>query len=173
MADLLVRLFDLPKLDPLIELLKADGIIIRRPHPAETGEITSWVEQHFHAKWADECRAALQHRPPTCFIATQIQPIANPDDDPYNLPPEKLLGVACYDIVARGMFGPEAVHPDYRGRQIGKAMLLAALHEMAAVGYAYAVIAWAGPVAFYQKTVGATIIENSEPGIFRGPLIGK
>ncbi len=39
-------------------------------------------------------------------------------------------------------------------------------------GYAYAVIGWAGPTEFYEKTVGATIIEGSEPGIFRGPLKG-
>jgi hypothetical protein len=39
-----------------------------------------------------------------------------------------------------------------------------------AQGYAYAIIGWAGPVAFFQKTVGATVIADSEPGSFRGML---
>ena len=37
------------------------------------------------------------------------------------------------------------------------------LREM---GYVYAIIGAAGPVRFYQKTVGAIIIPDSEPGIY-------
>jgi hypothetical protein len=43
---------------------------------------------------------------------------------------------------------------------------------MKAEGYAYAVIGWAGPQEFYARLVGATVIEGSEPGIYRGPLTG-
>jgi len=43
---------------------------------------------------------------------------------------------------------------------------------MAADGYEYAVIGWAGPTEFYKKTVGAILIEESEPGIIRGRLKG-
>jgi hypothetical protein len=43
---------------------------------------------------------------------------------------------------------------------------------MATERYAYAVIGWAGSPEFYQKAVGAILIENSEPGIFRGELVG-
>ena len=70
------------------------------------------------------------------------------------------------------MFGPAGVREDYRGRAIGKALLLTTLHAMAAQRYAYAVIGWAGPVEFYMKTVGAILIEGSEPSIFRGLLQG-
>jgi hypothetical protein len=38
--------------------------------------------------------------------------------------------------------------------------------------YAYAIIGWAGPVEWYRKVVGATIIPDSEPGPFRGKLVG-
>jgi hypothetical protein len=38
-------------------------------------------------------------------------------------------------------------------------------------GYAYAQIGWAGPTKFYEKIVGATIIEGSEPGGYRGKLV--
>ncbi len=171
MADMLVRLYSLPPITPLQEKLQSDGIILRRAHPSETGIIVHWVRQHFHEKWAEECRGSLENRPVTCFIATELRPVQAPNDDLYNLPPEKLIGFACYDTIAKGMFGPEGVHPDYQGRKIGKGLLLACMHSMANEGYAYAVIGWAGPTEFYKSAVGATIIDNSEPGIFRGPLV--
>jgi GNAT superfamily N-acetyltransferase len=173
MTDMLVRLFSLPEIAPHQQALEAKGFILRRAHPAESDTIVPWVEHHFNPKWAAECRGALHHRPTTCFIAVQPQPLPSPDEDPYNnLPPEQLVGFACYHIVAKGMFGPEGVHLGHRGQGIGRGLLLACLHAMARDGYAYAVIAWAGPTGFYQKMVGATLIEDSEPGIFRGPLLG-
>lgn len=173
MVDLLVRLYSLPEIVPLTEILRDEGVLIRKAHPAETDVIVPWVSCHFNEKWADECQGALENRPSTCFIATKLLPVPEPDDYAYNLPPERLVGFACYDIVAKGIFGPEGVHPDFRNQGIGKALLLACLHAMADDGYAYAVIAWAGPIDFYEKVVGATPIEGSEPGIFRGPLIGE
>ena len=172
MVDMLARLYSLPAVSPLQDKLQADGIIIRRPHPADVDALVTWVELHFNERWAAECRATLDHRPPTCFIATTLQPIPKPDNDPYNLPPEKLLGFACYDTVAKGMFGPVGVHPNFRGRAIGTVLLVTCLHAMADDGYGYAVIPWVSTTEFYERTVGATVIEGSEPGVFRGPLIG-
>jgi predicted N-acetyltransferase YhbS len=74
--------------------------------------------------------------------------------------------------VDKNNFGPMGVQEEYRQRGIGRALLLTSLHAMAAERYAYAIIAWAGSLEFYKKTVGATLIENSEPGIFRGELVG-
>jgi predicted N-acetyltransferase YhbS len=93
-----------------------------------------------------------------------------PAGNPYDLPPEVLLGFACYDVASKGMFGPIGVREDYWRRGIGKALLLTCLHAMAMEGYAYAVIGSAGPAEFYAKTVGATVIAGSEPGISRGRL---
>ncbi len=171
MTDLLVRLYNLPKAHPVLEELSSQNITIRRAHPAEAEAIVPWVRQHFNPKWAAECQASLEHRPTTCYLATEILPLPAPADSPYDLPPERLIGFACYDTVALGMFGPEAVLPQDRGRGIGKALLLACMHAMADTGYAYAIIAWAGPTDFYRKVVGATPISNSEPGIFRGPVV--
>ena len=81
-----------------------------------------------------------------------------------------LVGFACYDATIRGFFGPTGVHEAQRGRGLGKALLFAALHTMWEVGYAYAVIGSAGPTEFYAKAVGATPIEGSTPGIYRGLL---
>lgn len=173
MTDLLVRLYNLPPLHPEVAALSNHKISIRRADPAEAEEIVPWVRQHFTAKWAAECQASLAHRPTTCYLATEILPLPEPVKYPYDLPPERMIGFACYDIVARGMFGPEAVLPQDRGRGIGKALLLACMHAMADAGYAYAVIAWAGPIDFYRKVVGAIPIPDSEPGIFHGPLVSE
>ena len=38
------------------------------------------------------------------------------------------------------------------------------------MGYGYAIIGDVGPSAFYEKSVGATVIPDSEPGVYRGML---
>jgi hypothetical protein len=52
----------------------------------------------------------------------------------------------------------------------GKGLLLASLHAMHDQGYGYAIIGSAGPKEYYSKLVGATIIEGSSPGIYKGLL---
>jgi hypothetical protein len=34
------------------------------------------------------------------------------------------------------------------------------------MGYVYGIIGRAGPIEFYQKTVGAIVIPDSDPGIY-------
>ncbi len=48
-----------------------------------------------------------------------------------------------------------------RGRGIGSALLLTALKAMAAEGYAYAIIGYVSSTSFYERAVGATVIEDS------------
>lgn len=81
-----------------------------------------------------------------------------------------MIGFACHDATCRNVFGPCGVSEACRGRGIGKALLWTALRAMAEQGYAYAVIGWVSSVEFYAKAVNATVIENSEPGLFRGML---
>jgi len=169
MADMLVKLYTLPEITPVLDDLKKIGIEIRRAVPSDKHTIVNWVHQHFQEMWANECEITLEQRPVTCYLAVEKQP-AQPNADPYALPPEVIVGFACYDAVRKGMFGPEGVRDDYRGRGIGRGLLLACLHSMRAERYAYAVIGWAGPVDFYKRTVGATVIDDSEPGVFSGPL---
>lgn len=169
MADMLVKLYTLPDLGPLLAELKAAGIEIRPADPVEKHAVSNWARRRFQEAWALGCEVALEQRPPTCFIAVQKDQSHLPSG-PYDQPPEILLGFACYDVDTRGMFGPLAVQEDQRGRGIGRALLLACLHAMRADRYAYAVIGWAGPTEFYAQAVGATLIPDSEPGIFRGKL---
>ncbi|MBF6614419.1 MAG: GNAT family N-acetyltransferase [Chloroflexi bacterium] len=171
MSDMLVKLYNLPEAAPLLARLKAEGIEVRRAHPVEKHVIAGWVRRYFSEDWAAGCEMSLEQRPATCYIAVEKGPAPEVSTNGYSLPDEKLLGFACYDVSARGMFGPLGVREDYRGRGIGEALLLSCLHSMLAEGYAYAVIGWVGPTEFYAKTVGATIIEGSTPGIYKGPLV--
>jgi GNAT superfamily N-acetyltransferase len=168
MPDMLVKLYTLPVLGPALAEQVQHGIEIRRPNPTEAKFLSNWVRTGFEEDWALGCEFALRSWPPTCFIAVKK---VNPAAQGYQMSPETLMGFACYDVSARGMFGPLGVAPDCQGQGIGKALLLACLHAMANEGYAYAVIGWAGPLEFYARTVGATVIQGSEPGIYRGPLV--
>ncbi|MFY8092015.1 MAG: GNAT family N-acetyltransferase [Niveispirillum sp.] len=150
--DLLVKLYSLPPgPDPL-----PAGATLRRALAPEAPQILPWIEQRFGAGWRAEAAVALSACPARIHIAH--------DDG------GALLGFACHDVTARGLFGPTGVEERARGTGLGKSLLLASLRAMAADGYAYAVIGGAGPVEFYRKAVGAIPIEGSEPGLYRGML---
>jgi GNAT superfamily N-acetyltransferase len=170
MSDMLVKLYDLPEMAHWTEKMRAQNIQIRLAEPPEFPLVIAWVREHFSDRWALEVEAALRTEPVTCYLATEVAP-RTAGNNPYEQPPELMVGFAAYDVVARNLFGPTGVREDYRGRGIGTALLLACLHAMKAQRYAYAIIAWAGPTTFYAKTVGATLIEGSEPGVFRGRLV--
>ena len=155
MPDLLVKLYELPPLEPALQRIRERGFEVRRAKVPERRIVVSWVAQHFGDAWASECETAFSRVPVSCFLAIQQQ---------------QIVGFACYDVTMKGFFGPTGVLPEYQGQGLGTALLLAALHALAAEGYAYAIIGGVGPVEFYQKTVGATLIEGSDPGIYRGLL---
>jgi len=48
--------------------------------------------------------------------------------------------------------------------------LIASLWGLRELGYVYAIIGRAGPVEFYEKTVGAIVIPDSDPGIYTNLL---
>ena len=155
MSDMLVKLYDLPALMPQLENLKNKGIIIRTAMSYEKHNIVAWVQNTFGNEWAGECDVAFSNHPISCYIATENG---------------EIIGFACYDCTSKNFFGPTGVAENARGRGIGKALLLACLHTIANNGYAYAIIGGVGPVEFYAKTVGATEIEDSSPGIYRNRL---
>jgi GNAT superfamily N-acetyltransferase len=132
---------------------------VRRAAAAERGAVVEWVRTHGSPGWASECEAAFARQPIACFVAVE------------GAKKDHLAGVACYESTARGFFGPELVHPDRRGKGIGKALLLSALHAMRAEGYAYAIIGWASSIDFYRRAVGAIVIEGSDPSIYPPKLL--
>ena len=170
MPDMLVRLYALPPLAPHLERLRQERLEVRRARPDEARLVAGWAAREFAPRWGDECAACFALQPVSCHVAVELQGERPAAGGGYDLPRETLCGFACHDVVARGMFGPTGVAEPWRGRGLGTALLLAALHDMAACGYGYAVIARVGPVDFYQRAVGATVIAGSEPGVYRGRL---
>jgi GNAT superfamily N-acetyltransferase len=169
-----VKLYNLPDAEPYLRKLHEQNLYTRQARPGEQRTIANWViRQQFPEEWAVGCEWAIARDPISCYIAVEQEASFVLTSDPYHLPQEKLVGFACYDAASKGMFGAMGVQKDYRGRGIGRALLLISLQAMAAERYAYAIIGWAGSFEFYQKTVGATLIEDSEPGIFRGKLVGE
>lgn len=152
-ADILVRLYALPALD--LASLDGSGVVVRRPIAPERHVVVDWVARTFEPGWASEVEVAFANHPPSCFVAVDDQAI---------------LGFACFDATARGLFGPTGVAESARGRGLGGALLLASLHAMRELGYAYAVIGAAGPIEFYRRLVGGLVIPNSWPGLYRGLL---
>ncbi|MEM7345972.1 MAG: GNAT family N-acetyltransferase [Chloroflexota bacterium] len=155
MPDMLVKLYDLPPLEPLVTQQKNHGVDIRRALAVEKHQILDWVTTHFDKNWASECDIAFTRQPIACYIAVDQG---------------ELVGFACHDAAYKNFFGPTGVSEKDRGRGIGRVLLLACLHAMAAQGYGYAIIGWVGPAEFYRNAVGATIIEGSEPGVYQGLL---
>ena len=154
-ADLLVKLYELPDLSPVLAKQAEAGITIRHAIPPEAHVVVDWVREKFGKPWASETQVAFSHQPVSCFVAVEDG---------------NLTGFACYNATYKGFFGPTGVDESSRGRGTGHALLLACLHAMYAEGFGYAIIGAAGPVDFYAKTVGATIIEGSWPGIYKGML---
>lgn len=157
MTDMLVKLYDLPDLAPALARCADANVTIRRAYAIESSVLQKWIAEHFSQGWVNECAASLMRLPVACFVAIE-------GDD-------TLLGFACYDVPGKGIFGPTGVHEAARGKGVGAALLLATLHDMRAQGYVYAVIGWTGPQEFYAKIVGATVIEDSRPGMYRGLIM--
>lgn len=155
MSDMLVKLYQLPELEPVIKQLADNGIEIRRAIAPEKHVVVDWVRQHFNEGWASECEVAFANQPVSCYIAVKQG---------------ALIGFACYESTCKNFFGPTGVSMDKRKLGAGKGLLLACLHAMKALGYGYAVIGNAGPKEYYSRTVGATVIEDSTPGIYKGML---
>jgi len=154
MADMLVKLYDLPGLEGAVAAASAQGVTIRRAIAPEKPRVLAWMQANFPA-WAAEAEAAFGRVPVSCFLA-----VRGPS----------LLGFACYDATCRNFFGPTAVLEAERRRGLGRALLLAALHAQREQGYAYSIIGGVGPADYYAKAVGAVPIEGSTPGIYSGML---
>lgn len=150
MGDMLVKLYALPDAAPAMARVRAAGYDIKRPLPPERRALVRWVESHFGERWAGEAETAFSRRPVACHVAVDRA--------------GDLCGFACHDVTFRGFFGPAGVPEALRGRGLGTALLLAALHSLAGAGYAYAVVGGSGNDEFYTKAAGAVPIANSDPG---------
>ncbi len=152
MSDWLVKLYDLPAESPTA----ADATTrVRKPLGAEHTLLVDWVSTAFGPAWASELAVALANRPVSAFLAQRGA---------------EVVGFACYDATARGLFGPIGVADDARGLGIGARLLSAALNDMRSAGYCYAVVGGVGPGEFFQRVAGAVEIPGSSPGPYAGML---
>ena len=154
MGDMLVKLWQLPPLDPAIEDAYARGVIVRRALAPEKPLVLAFLRAHWPA-WEAEGDVAFARMPVACFVAARG---------------DALVGFACHDAIAPDFFGPTGVLDADRGQGIGYALALAAMHALKAQGYAYAIVGGVGPAAFYEKAFGAVAIPGSTPGIYAGML---
>lgn len=77
------------------------------------------------------------------------------------------MGFACYESTAKNFFGPTGTLESERGKGIGKVLLIKSLESLRELGYVYAIIGGVGPAEFYEKAVGAKIIDGSEISIYQ------
>ncbi len=68
-----------------------------------------------------------------------------------------IVAFCCWDGARTGWLGPVGVRPAAIGAGRGRAVLIAALHRMRAVGRERVEIGWVGPIRPYAETVGAVI----------------
>ncbi len=52
MPDMLVKLYELPPLQPAIDAISAHGVTMRRAIAPEKHIILAWIRQHFSEFWA-------------------------------------------------------------------------------------------------------------------------
>ena len=143
MPDMLCSLVRLPPIEPVLASLRNKGITLRRPNPWAQSKLSAFIKKHFSENWAEETSVAFVNKPISCFVA---------------LHEDQIVGFGAYECTRRNFFGPTGVDETYRGKGIGKALLLACLCGLQDLGYVYAIIGGAGPVAFYEKAVGAVPI---------------
>ncbi|NVJ86324.1 MAG: GNAT family N-acetyltransferase [Algoriphagus sp.] len=153
MKDMLVRLLELPDVSDLQKrLFEKDKVVFRRAIAPEKHLVSEWVLEQFGEYWKSEVEVAFSRQPITCWIAQREN---------------QILGFACYESTARNFFGPTGTKETERGKGIGKVLLIKSLESLREMGYAYAIIGGVGPAEFYEKAVGAQIIEGSEVSIYK------
>ena len=155
MPDMLVNLLKLPPLESALEDMKRARIVIRRAQPFEITPLRSFIEKNFSLSWADEISVGFASKPISVYIG---------------ISEKEIVGFAGYECTRRGFFGPTGVSETMRGHGIGTALLVACLWGLREMGYVYGIIGSVGPVEFYEKAVGATVIPHSDPGIYTDPL---
>lgn len=154
MADMLVKLFNIPDSYGIEEKLLGEGIRIKKALAPDRRKIIDFSKICANEDYSDEVKAAFSNNPITCYIATREK---------------KIIGFACYEATAKNFFGPMAVSEAERKKGIGKALLLKSLESMQELGYAYAIIGWPSKSAidFYKKCVDAIMIDEKSSGVYK------
>ena len=154
MADMLVKLYNIPCSHDIEENLLKKGIRIKKALAPDRSRIVAFSRACAKDDYSDEVQAAFSNNPITCYIAVREK---------------ELIGFACYEATARNFFGPMAVLESERKKGVGRALLLKSLESMRELGCAYAVIGWPAKsaVSFYKRCVDAIMIDEKSSGVYK------
>lgn len=148
MPDMLVKLYDMPKID-MEKRMEDEGVVIKRAMVLDKERVKKFAKSNFGYDWENECERAIFNNPSSCYIAVKDK---------------KIVGFACYDSTTLGFFGPTGVVKNETGKGIGKALLSKCLESMKEKGYGYAIIGYVtDAVEFYVNACGAQVIEGATP----------
>ncbi len=154
--DMLVNLLNLPDVrKDEKKIFDEFSIAVRRPVTPDLYRVLEYVEKESGLSAKGEAAVAFSHRPVSMYIATLY---------------DEIVGYACYDATFPSFFGPTEVREDYRGKGVGKILLVKALEGLRDIGYVYGFIGDVGPVDFYRKCVGAIEIPGSTPAGYKDML---
>ena len=117
---------------------------VRRAQHGERERVLDFIAKNFGTAWRFEAARAFEAEEPTLMLAEVDGNIA---------------GFAAHEANNRGLgtFGPTGVAHAYRGRGIGRALLLASLADLRRLGYANAIIPWTDAIEFYHRACGASV----------------
>ncbi|GAB3868600.1 GNAT family N-acetyltransferase [Dactylosporangium cerinum] len=120
------------------ERLDGAGVKVMRAGP----DTPEWVRGIWGNGWAWEVAQSLDRDGAGCWVAVRDG---------------EILGFAAYGANRPSWFGPMGTAPAAEGLGVGRVLLRRCLADQRADGHSTAQIGWAGPVAFYAKTVGARL----------------
>ncbi len=125
--------------------------------------LCAWIDYEFGGTWSSEAFAGKN------IVAKKGSRFAGfATYDPQGLKFSWLRGLGAQDGV--GIFGPFGVSAEFRGSELGPALLRAALGALRKEGYARALIPAVGSdklIAYYEKHAGATIAERFDRSRWR------
>ncbi len=120
------------------ERLDGAGVKVMRAGAGTPG----WVRGIWGDGWAWEVGQSLDRDGAGCWVAVRDG---------------EILGFAAYGANRPSWFGPMGTAPAAEGLGVGRVLLRRCLADQLAGGHRTVQIGWAGPVAFYAKTVGARV----------------
>lgn len=125
--------------------LTHSSITFRRATQNDEIELCNFISSEFNKGWADNVSNGFRRKIPPIFVAFDGN---------------KIVGFSAYDVVKnkKGLFGPMGISISHRDMKIGYNLLHLSLNDMNKSEYAYAIISEAGPLEFYEKACGATLI---------------
>ncbi|OYD17322.1 hypothetical protein CH333_01245 [candidate division WOR-3 bacterium JGI_Cruoil_03_44_89] len=125
------------------DVLSKQGIEIKRASLENRPSVFTFIDENFVSS-RREIEVGFRNHPISIHIG---------------LKNARVIAFAAYDAnnLNTGWFGPMGTLKEFRRMGIGKVLLKRCLQDMKLQGHKTSTIAWVGPIAFYNDSVGANI----------------